>query len=84
MSTRVEVTKKYAQAYHDAPKKQKGQILDTVVEITGWNRDHARQQLARRLRQAPGRAQATIAVLDCRRTKPRKYSYDALCLLQYI
>src|SRR5699024_3520617 len=27
MSTRVEVTKKYAQAYHDAAKKQKGLIL---------------------------------------------------------
>lgn len=84
MSTRVEVTKKYAQAYHDAAKKQKGLILDTVVEITGWNRDHARQQLKRRLHQAPGRASATIAVLDRRRTKPRKYSYDALCVLQYV
>ena len=84
MTTRVEVTKKYAQAYHDAAKKQKGHILDTVVEITGWNRDHARQQLVRRLQQAPGRASATIAVLDRRRTKPRKYSYDALCVLQYI
>ena len=84
MTTRVEVTKKYAQAYHDAAKKQKGHILDTVVEITGWNRDHARQQLVRRLQQASGRASATIAVLDRRRTKPRKYSYDALCVLQYI
>ena len=84
MTTRVEVTKKYAQAYRDAAKKQKSQILDTVVEITGWNRDHARQQLTRRLQQAPGRAQATIAVLDQRRTKPRKYSYDALRVLQHI
>lgn len=84
MTTRVEVTKKYAQAYHDATKKQKGQILDTVIEITDWNRDHARQQLVRRLQQTPGRAQATVAVLDRRRTKPRKYSYDALRVLQYI
>jgi len=84
MAARYEITKKYAQAYAAAPKKGKSQILDQVVEVTGWNRDHARQQLVARLKQAPGRAVATVAVLDRRMTKPRKYSYDALLVLQKV
>lgn len=54
MAARVEITKKYAKAYAAAPKKGKSQILDHVVEITGWNRDHARQQLVARLKTGPG------------------------------
>ena len=77
MKARVEVTKRYAQAYADAPKQGKSVILDQVVGVTGWNRDHARQQLRLRLLQAPGRATATVAVIDRRKTKPRRYSYDA-------
>lgn len=84
MQTRVEVTKQYATKYAQASKKVKGQILDTVVEITGWNRDHARQQLKRRLDQPKGRATATVAVIDRRKTKARKYSYDATKVLQYV
>lgn len=84
MAARYEVTKKYAQAYDAAPKKGKSQILDQVVEVTGWNRDHARQQLVARLQQAPGRAVATIAVVDRRKTRARKYSYDALLVLQQV
>ena len=84
MAARFEVTKKYAAAYAAAPKKGKSQILDQVVEVTGWNRDHARQQLRRRLTQPKGRTSATVAVIDRRRTKPRKYSYDALIVLQRV
>ena len=84
MSARVEVTKKYALAYGRASRKDKSRILDQVVEVTGWNRDHARQQLRRRLAQPKGRASATVAVIDRRRTKPRKYSYDALRVLQRV
>src|SRR5699024_9877016 len=84
MQTRVEITKRYATTYAKASKKTKGQILDTVVELTGWNRDHARQQLRRRLDQPKGRAIATVAVLDRRKTKARKYSYDATKILQYV
>ena len=84
MSARVEVTKKYAEAYARASKKDKGRVLDQVVEVTGWNRDHARQQLRGRLRQPKGRATATIAVIDRRRTKARKYSYDAVKVLQVV
>ncbi len=84
MAARYEITKKYAQAYADAPKKSKSVILDQVVEITGWNRDHARQQLRARLAQPPGRATATVAVLDHRKTRARKYSYDAVKVLQKV
>ena len=75
MAARIELTKKYARAYAEAPEKGKTQILDQVVEVTGWNRDHARQQLRARLDQAPGRATATVAVIDKRKTKPCKYSH---------
>lgn len=84
LPARVEVTKKYAIAYGLATKKAKGRILDQVVEVTGWNRDHARQQLRRRLAQPKGRASVTVAVIDRRRTKPRRYSYDALRVLQRV
>lgn len=84
LAARVEVTKKYAQAYQAASKKDKSRILDQVVEVTGWNRDHARQQLRRRLTQPPGRAVATVAVIDRRRTKACKYSYDARLVLRRV
>lgn len=84
MQARFEVTKRYAQAYASASKKDKGIILDQVVEVTGWNRDHARQQLRARLRQPAGRATATVAVIDRRRTKGCKYSYDARKVLQTV
>lgn len=72
--------RKYAQAYADAPKKGKSVILDQVVELTGWNRDHARQQLRARLRQPKGRA----AVIDRRKMRGCKYSYDARVVLQKV
>ena len=50
MAARYEITKKYAAAYAAAPKKGKTLLLDQVVEVTGWNRDHARQQLVARLK----------------------------------
>ena len=84
MAARFEVTKKYALAYERASKKDKSKILDMVVEVTGWNRDHARQQLRRRLRQGSGRAKARVAVIDRRKTKAKKYSYDARKILQFI
>lgn len=84
LATRVEITKKYAKAYEMASKKNKSLVLDQLVEVTGWNRDHARQQLRRRMRQPNGRAQATVAVLDRRRTRGRKYSYDAIKVLQHV
>src|SRR5699024_2348718 len=84
MVARYEITKKYGQSYAAAPKKGKSQILDQVVQGTGWNRDHARQQLVARLRQAPGRAGATVAARDRRRTRPRKCCYAAVIALSKV
>ncbi|WP_229503614.1 integrase catalytic domain-containing protein [Nesterenkonia sedimenti] len=84
MATRVEITKKYAAAYEAASKKDKTRILDQLVEVTGWNRDHARQQLRRRMRQPKGRAQATVAVIDRRKNPGSRYSYNALKILQHV
>lgn len=46
--------------------------------------DHAHQQLNRRTRQPKGRAEITVAVIDWRKTKARKYSYDAVTILQIV
>ncbi|BCQ03636.1 hypothetical protein TPCV2_13540 [Cutibacterium avidum] len=45
MQACYEVTKNYAAAYASTSTKDKGIIVDQVVEVTGWNRDHTRQQL---------------------------------------
>jgi hypothetical protein len=37
MTSRAEVAAKYARAYAKATKKDKGRILDSVVEVTGWS-----------------------------------------------
>lgn len=84
MATRIEITKKYSKAYVGASKAQKGRILDAVVEMTGWDRDHARQQLRRRASAPPGKLQATVVVIDRRRSKPKGYSYDAIKVLQRV
>ena len=83
-AARIEITEKYARAYAEAPKKGKTQILDQVVEVTGWNRNHACQQLVARLKQAPGRAAATVAVIDRRKTRGLKCSSDARRVLQKV
>ena len=49
-------------------------IPDRVIEVTDWNRDRARRQLLARLKQPPGRAVTTVAVIDRRKTRSRKYS----------
>ena len=65
-----EVTKKYAAAYEAALKKGKGAgSWIRWSRPTGWNRDHARQQLRARMRQPKGRASGTVAVIDRRRTR---------------
>ena len=76
MSARAEITAKYARAYRSAAKKDKGRLLDEVVAVTGWSRDNAR----RRLQQA---AKPRLAG-PRRRRRRRKYSMDALKVLQRV
>ena len=45
-----------------------------MIEVTDWNRDRARRQLLARLKQPPGRAVTTVAVIVRRKTRSRKYS----------
>lgn len=78
MAARREITKKYAREYTRAGKVKKGQLLDSLVATTGWTRDHARRAIrAATARQGAARDQQ-------RKPKPRRYSYDALVVLQEV
>ena len=46
MKVRISITAKMAKRYRKATKKEKGVILDSLVEVTGFNRSY----LSRRLR----------------------------------
>ncbi len=69
-------------AYVKASKKDKGRVLDQVVEVTGWSRDNARRRLVAAAEHRPGAGRAVAQ----RPRKPRslKYSYDALKVLQLV
>ncbi|BBX55343.1 hypothetical protein MSHO_06880 [Mycobacterium shottsii] len=71
MSSRAEITAKFARGYVGAPKADKGQILDQVVAVTGWSRDNARRRL--RAAAAPPGAGRQVAKRTRRQRNP-KYS----------
>ena len=81
MSSRAEITAKFAKAYVKASKADKGRILDQVEEVTGWSRDNARRRLMAAAR--PPGAGRQVAKRPRRQRKP-KYSYDALKVLQKV
>lgn len=78
MAARREITKKYAAEYGRTDKAGKSRMLDELTSVTGWTRDHAR----RAIRTAAKRRGPASAVK--RRPRPRKYSYDALKVLQEV
>jgi hypothetical protein len=82
MTSRAEVTTRYAKAYVKASKKNRGRILDQVVEVTGWSRDNARRRLTAAAKRPPGAGRGIAK----RPRKPRapKYSYDTVKVLQKV
>lgn len=78
MASRREITKKFAREYATAGKAGKGRLLDELVHATGWTRDHARRAIrAANARKGAARQQQ-------RKARPRKFSYDALVVLQEV
>jgi hypothetical protein len=82
MTSRAEVTTRYAKAYAKASKKDKGRVLDDVVSVTGWSRDNARRRLAAAADQPPGAGRQVAK--QPRKPRTPKYSYDALKVLQKV
>lgn len=78
MAARREITKKYAHQYRAASKKDKSVLLDSLTATTGWTRDHARRAIRAALTRKGAAAQQK------RRPRPRKYSYDAVKVLQHV
>jgi len=45
MTSRAEITAKYAREHRRVAKNDKGRLLDELVAVTGWSRDNTRRQL---------------------------------------
>jgi len=78
MAARREITKKYAHQYRAASKKDKSVLLDSLTATTGWTRDHARRAIRAALTRKGAASQQK------HRPRPRKYSYDAVKVLQHV
>jgi transposase InsO family protein len=96
MREKQAVTRQLAVEYKRAAKKQKGEILDTLIELTGYNRSYATRVLRQRARYAVvGRGVVKgvkVTLIEDERTKrrkkprnrARKYGKEVLVALQRV
>lgn len=82
VTSRAEITSRFAKAYVKVSKKDQGKILDQVVAVTGWSRDNARRRLTAAAKRSPGSGRS-VAKRPCKPRAP-KYSYDTLKVLQRV
>ncbi len=52
LTTRRQVTTAMLARYAKGSRAEKGDVLDQLVGVTGWHRDHARKALRRRVSRA--------------------------------
>jgi len=96
MKEKQAVTKQLALSYKRAGKKEKGKILDTVIELTGYNRSYASRVLRQRAKpKVVGkgrRGKVKITLVEDERTKrkrpprrrPRKYDRQVVVALRKV
>jgi hypothetical protein len=95
MREKQAVTKQLALNYQRASKGKRGEILDWLVELTGYNRSYAARVLRQRVKpKILGRLRdggVNIALVEDERTKrkkrrnrPRKYDKEVLATLEKI
>ena len=96
MKEKQAVTKQLALNYKRARKKEKGKILDTVIELTGYNRSYASRVLRERVKPRVlgkgRRGKVQITLVEDERTKrkkkqrrrPRKYDRDVVVAMRKV
>ena len=75
MSQRHAVTEKMAAAYKRGSKSDKTLILDGLVELTGWHRDHARHAL---------KEAGTIKLVRTRQPRTPRYPTEITVALAFV
>ncbi|WP_181272971.1 hypothetical protein [Brevibacterium oceani] len=83
MTSPIQLARTYARSYQASSRKDKGTILDTLTEATGWTRDHARHQLRSQFHQIRAGV-SPASVVDRRRLRPKKFSPRAQQALELV